>query len=66
VYTFDRFGRVASNDYQLGEYHIPKGMTIGVPVYPIHHDPHVWSEPEKFIPERYLHSKTFTLKEIFV
>ncbi len=51
---FDRFERVASKDYQLGEYHISKGMIIDVPVYPIHHDPHVWPEPEKFIPERYI------------
>ncbi|CAF1688908.1 unnamed protein product [Rotaria sp. Silwood1] len=51
---FIRFDRVASCDYQLGNYHIPKGSIINVPVYPIHHDPNVWSDPEKFIPERFL------------
>jgi cytochrome P450 family 3 subfamily A len=49
-----RFDRVASEDYQLGNYHIPKGSLINVPVYPIHHDPNIWPEPEKFIPERFL------------
>ena len=48
-----RFDRVASIDYQLGEYLIPKGSIISVPVYPLHHDPSVWSDPETFIPERY-------------
>ncbi|CAF1968529.1 unnamed protein product [Rotaria magnacalcarata] len=37
---FIRFERVASNDYELGNYHIPKGSVISVPVYPIHHNPH--------------------------
>ncbi|CAF3964027.1 unnamed protein product [Rotaria sordida] len=51
---FTRFERVASKDYQFGNYDIPKGSIISVPVYPIHHDPNVWPEPEKFIPERFL------------
>jgi cytochrome P450 family 3 subfamily A len=52
IYIFDRFDRVASEDYQLGDYHIPKGSITSIPVYPIHHDPNVWPEPDKFIPER--------------
>lgn len=48
-----RFDRVASVDYQLGDYSIPQGFLINVPVYPIHHDPNHWPNPEKFIPERY-------------
>ena len=47
-----RFDRVASADYQLGKYHIPKGSIVSVPVYPLHHDAEVWPDPEKFIPER--------------
>ncbi len=52
-YMYDRFDRVASDDYQLGDYHISKGFIISIPVYAIHHDPTVWSDPEKFIPERF-------------
>ncbi len=52
IHLFVRFDRVASQDYKLDNYHIPKGTLINVPVYPIHHDPDVWTDPEKFIPER--------------
>ncbi|CAF0852129.1 unnamed protein product [Rotaria sordida] len=50
---FIRFDRVASYDYKLGDYPIPKGSLINIPIYPIHHDPNLWPEPEKFIPERF-------------
>ncbi|CAF1359364.1 unnamed protein product [Rotaria sordida] len=48
-----RLERIASTSYDLGEYHIPKGSIIGVPIYAIHHDPAFWSDPEEFIPERF-------------
>ena len=43
---------MASDDYQLGDYRIPKGIIVNVPVYALHHDKTIWSDPEKFIPER--------------
>ncbi|CAF2102825.1 unnamed protein product, partial [Rotaria magnacalcarata] len=43
---FIKLDRVASQDYQLGDYHIPKGSFVNVPVYQIHHDPEYWPEPE--------------------
>lgn len=33
---------------------IPKGFSVLVPVYAIHHDPEVWDSPEEFRPERYM------------
>ncbi|CAM4949874.1 unnamed protein product [Rotaria socialis] len=50
---FIKLDRVASQDYQLGDYHIPKGSFVTVPIYPIHHDPEYWPEPENFIAERF-------------
>ncbi|UJR23770.1 hypothetical protein I4U23_026746 [Adineta vaga] len=48
-----RFDRVASDNYKLGDYQILKGFIITIPIYPIHHNPTVWPDPEKFIPERF-------------
>ncbi|CAF1037258.1 unnamed protein product [Didymodactylos carnosus] len=50
---FIRFDRVASTSYELGGYQLPKGMIVSVPVYPLHHDPAAWPDPEKFIPESF-------------
>lgn len=32
---------------------LPVGMKVFVPVYSIHHDPEVFPDPEKFMPERF-------------
>jgi cytochrome P450 len=52
MYLNDRFDRVASQDYKLDNYLIKKDSIINVPVYPIHHDPEIWPDPENFTPER--------------
>jgi cytochrome P450 len=33
---------------------IPEGTVVGVPIYTIHHNPEYFSEPFKFLPERWL------------
>ncbi|XP_078693438.1 cytochrome P450 3A21-like [Branchiostoma floridae x Branchiostoma belcheri] len=45
--------RVASEDVKLKDLTIPKGMSVVVPVLAIHYDPARWTEPRKFIPERF-------------
>ena len=40
-------------DIELGGYTIPKGSTLIICMYVLHHDPRFWKEPERFMPERF-------------
>ena len=44
----------ATVDTTLQGYHIPKGTTVLVNLWSLHHDPAIWDDPDKFIPERFL------------
>ncbi|XP_076348292.1 cytochrome P450 3A24-like [Tachypleus tridentatus] len=46
--------RLSDEDYQLGDLKIPKDTVIQIPVWHLHHDPEIWSEPYEFKPERFL------------
>ncbi|XP_070393465.1 cytochrome P450 3A16-like [Dermacentor albipictus] len=50
-----RLTRCTSDDYVIGDTGIklPKGCSIVIPVYAIHHDPEFFSDPEGFNPERF-------------
>ena len=48
--------RITNESYQLGEYTLPKGTAITPCIYLAHRDPQSWSEPDKFMPERFLNS----------
>lgn len=45
--------RMALNDDQIGPYRIPKGDTVIVSPYLLHHDPTNWPDPERFDPDRF-------------
>ena len=45
--------RTALQDFQLGEYLIPAGTVLIVPIYAVHHHASLWSDPEVFKPDRF-------------
>ena len=58
-----RVDRVCTEDTELGEIKVPKGVVVTFPLYPLNHDPETWPNPEKFDPDRYnlcpIFGKTF-------
>ncbi|KAF7726767.1 cytochrome P450-dit2 [Apophysomyces ossiformis] len=45
--------RVADEDVMLGDTLIPKGTPISIDIYNTHHNPAVWEDPDRFLPERF-------------
>lgn len=46
--------RMAFEDIKLGDLHIPKGLSIWIPVLAIHHNKEIWGEDvNKFNPNRF-------------
>lgn len=41
-----------SDEHNL-RFRIKENMSVWVPIYGFHHDPNYFSEPEKFVPERF-------------
>ncbi|XP_050207706.1 cytochrome P450 CYP82J17-like [Mercurialis annua] len=49
--------RQAAEDCYISGYYIPKGTRIITHLWKLHREPDVWSDPEEFVPERFLTSK---------
>ncbi len=47
------FGRMAINEYQIGEYYVPAGATLLVSPYILHRLERYYPEPLRFMPERW-------------
>ncbi|CAL8118535.1 unnamed protein product [Orchesella dallaii] len=45
--------RGMDKDCQIGPYHVPKNVGIQIPIWQVHHDPEIWSEPYRFDPDRF-------------
>ncbi|KAJ4001835.1 cytochrome P450 1 [Lentinula boryana] len=50
------FPHVSTEDDFYRGYHIPKGCSVVANIWAINRDPNVYSEPDKFMPERYTNS----------
>ena len=48
--------RITNEPYQLRDYIFPKETVISPCMYLAHHDSENWTEPHKFMPERFLNS----------
>ncbi|WOL20084.1 hypothetical protein Cni_G28886 [Canna indica] len=58
--------RMVFEDIKLGDLHIPKGLSIWIPVLAIHHDEDLWGkDAHEFNPERFA-SRSFALTRNFL
>ena len=48
------WARLAINDTTIDGYHVPRGTTAMVNMWAIARDPHVWSDPLEFMPQRFV------------
>lgn len=51
------WARLAIHDVEVAGFHVPAGTTAMVNMWAISHDPTIWSDPESFLPERFLPSE---------
>ena len=47
-----RSDRECNQDYRFKDMIIKKGTIWAVSIWSLHHNPKIWPDPEKFIPER--------------
>ncbi|OQV16719.1 Cytochrome P450 2J6 [Hypsibius exemplaris] len=56
----------ATEDTTLAGYRIPKGTQVMLHLYSILHDPELWTDPETFCPERFLHDGLIKIPDYWV
>ncbi|KAI7865738.1 cytochrome P450 [Spinellus fusiger] len=49
---------VAEQDFTVNNYRIKKGTTLVSDMYSMHRNPDVYSDPDRFIPERFINNKS--------
>lgn len=54
----ESFPHTAMEDTWFEGFFLPKGTIITPNIYQVHRDPEYWSNPEEFIPERFLTEET--------
>ncbi|XP_046836136.1 uncharacterized protein LOC124431839 [Vespa crabro] len=52
------YSRQITNEIMIGKYVIPKNTELAIHVHGLHHDPEIWTEPDKFNPDRFLTNET--------
>lgn len=58
--------RMVFEDMKLGDLHIPKGLSVWIPVLAIHHDKHIWGkDANEFNPERFA-ARSFSMTRHFL
>jgi cytochrome P450 len=54
--------RQLSSDMKIGDYQVPKGTTITIAIYAIHHNEKHFDRPDLFRPDRFLDASGSLLK----
>lgn len=52
------YSRQITEEIMIDKYVIPKNTILSIHVYGLHHDPEIWTNPEKFDPDRFLTDET--------
>ncbi|MGX1566047.1 cytochrome P450 [Streptomyces sp. NPDC055506] len=56
------FTRVATKDTELAGHRLPRGATVVFSPYLLHHDPALFPDPDRFLPDRWLPGRDVTVR----
>ncbi|CAN7949393.1 unnamed protein product, partial [Ixodes hexagonus] len=46
--------RRVEKEIDTGSVRLPKGVSVLIPTYLLHHDPELWQDPDRFDPDRFV------------